>query len=97
CLSIDPQLNSISFRQNDLVKNFDIGDISRFIIVYSSAVDFPGHYGFAEYRYCRIYFQTGETIIITCLMIHDLQNTLEVLLKLKPEIKKVFLPFISKA
>lgn len=46
-----------------------------------------GWYSFGEYRYCKIAFKDSTSVIITCLMINDIGNTLETLLRVKLENK----------
>lgn len=44
-----------------------------------------GWYSFGEYRYYKIIFKDKTEVVITCLMINDIENTLEMLLKMKAE------------
>ncbi len=41
------------------------------------------HFSFGSYRYCKIIFRDGVELIITCLMITDIENTLEQLFGIK--------------
>ena len=44
-----------------------------------------GWHSFGEYRYYKIIFKDKREIVITCLMINDIENTLEMLLRMKAE------------
>jgi hypothetical protein len=44
-----------------------------------------GWHSFGEYRYYKIIFKDKTEIVITCLMINDIENTLEMLLRMKAE------------
>ena len=54
-----------------------------------------GWYAFGEYRYCRISFKDNSKMIITCLMINDINNTLESLFRISPKKRLKVFPFIS--
>jgi hypothetical protein len=56
-----------------------------------------GWYSFGEYRYYKIIFNDKKEIIITCLMINDIENTLEILLKVKAEQHAKWLCLIDRA
>ncbi len=44
-----------------------------------------GWNSFSMYRYYRIVFKDKTEVVITCLMINDIENTLEMLLRIKAE------------
>lgn len=44
-----------------------------------------GWHSFGQYRYYKIIFKDKTEIVITCLMINDIENTMEVLLRIKAE------------
>jgi hypothetical protein len=44
-----------------------------------------GWNSFGQYRYYKIMFKDNTQIVITCLMINDIENTLEMLLRMKAE------------
>jgi hypothetical protein len=44
-----------------------------------------GWHSFGQYRYYKIVFNDGKEIFITCLMINNIENTLETLLRIKAE------------
>lgn len=44
-----------------------------------------GWNSFGMYRYYKIFLKDGTTIVITCLMINDIENTLETLLRMESE------------
>ena len=44
-----------------------------------------GWNSFGQYRYYKIIFKDNTQIVITCLMINDIENTLEILLRMEAE------------
>ena len=53
-----------------------------------------GVYSFARYRYYKINLNKSEGFVITCLMVNDIENTLEKLLQMKAEKMLSFFPSI---
>jgi hypothetical protein len=85
---INPQLNII----------FRFTDIAKFEHIESSVgKGAPGWYSFGDYKYCRITLKDNMEIIITCLMISNIRNTLELKFGIKADSKFRALAFISKS
>lgn len=84
---------SISYRNFSHTINFSVDDI-RHLQYFVSYGKQTGVYSFAIYRYYKIVLKDKSQIIITCLMINDIENTLEMLLKLKAEKKLKFYCFL---
>ncbi|MEO6837729.1 MAG: hypothetical protein ABI261_03355 [Ginsengibacter sp.] len=63
---------------------FSFDDISS-LQYYPSLGKGSGWHSFGEYRYYKIIFKDKTEIVITCLMVNDIEDTLEMLLHLKAE------------
>ena len=61
---------------------------------YVSSVRNTGIYSFARYRFFKMILKNGNEVIITCLMVNDIQNTLELRLHSKAERKLKIMCFI---
>jgi hypothetical protein len=61
---------------------------------YASFGRSSGVNSFARYRYCKIFLVNKNEIVITCLMINDIENTLEKVLHIKPEKEFRFYCFV---
>jgi hypothetical protein len=64
--------------------NYSFDDIES-LQYYRSWGKGSGWHSFGEYRYYKIIFKDKTEIVITCLMINDIENTLEMLLRMKAE------------
>lgn len=85
-LSIDPQLEKICYEQSNVSLQYNFNDI-KIIERVASYGKGTGWYSFAEYRYYKIIFNDGVYIVITCLMVHDIDNVLKKLFKKESEKK----------
>jgi hypothetical protein len=81
-----------SFKQKEKVSNFSDIKLLEYYVSYARKM---GIYSFARYRYYKIILSNDEEIVITCLMINDIENTLEVLLQIKAEKEPRVLCFIK--
>lgn len=96
-LTID-KLNQKIFYQkkgHDMEKQFSDINSLELINSFGGGRYNAGWYAFGEYRYCKIVFKDGTKMIITCLMINDIQNTLESLLRFNSEKKLKIFAFIT--
>lgn len=90
---IDTENKTLLYELPNLKIEGDFNEITS-LLYYSGAVK-TGFQSYSEYRYCKIGLQNGKIIIVTILMISEIEKTLEILLKIKPESHKRFLPFIK--
>ena len=86
-LVINSELGTLSYSQSNSSLQYSFNEIRR-IVATASYGKGTGYYSFSEYRYCKIIFNDNSKIIITCLMVNDIDNTLEKLLK--KEVEKTF-------
>ena len=96
---INKEDRSICYKKLSRTTNFSIDDINYFQYFVSYGRK-TGVYSFALYRSYKIILKDNSQIAITCLMINDIENTLEMLLELKAEEKPrfiCFLPYNSEA
>ena len=69
--------------KSDLLR-YSFDDI-KYLQYYRSLGKGSGLHSFGEYRYYKIIFNDNKEVFITCLMINDIENTLEMLLKMPAE------------
>lgn len=93
-LFIDEANRTITYENpKKKAENIQFSDINC-LEYYVSNVRNTGIYSFCRYRYCKIILKNGEEFVITCLMVNDIKNTLELLLHLKSEEKLKIMCFI---
>ena len=95
-LNIYPELKRLSYAQSNIVFQHSFNEI-KIIEAVASYGKGSGWYSFEEYRYCKIVFNDTSTIIVTCIMVNDIENTLERLLNRKVEKKFKFLAIIPSS
>ena len=54
-----------------------------------------GYYSFGDYRFCKFIFKDNIEVIITCLMVNNIQNNIESLLGIKADKKLKIFAFIK--
>lgn len=91
---IDTEKEMASYESAKKNISFSFNDIAS-VTNYSSYGRNAGWYSFAAYRYCKITLVNNTEIIITCLMINDIENTLEALFKIKCKKELQFICFIN--
>ena len=96
-LIIDTINEDILYRKGGIAAEHKFHEITSFKIIssFGGGQYNAGWYAFGEYRYCEFVFKDDTQMIITCLMINDIQNTLENLLRIKPEKRRKVFAFIS--
>ena len=82
--------NEIIVRKNGQERRFTSSDLSKIIVYKSASLDRAGipFSAMEYYRYARIIAKTGEEIIITCLMVLDLERAVKQLTGVPYERKK---------
>ena len=97
-LTIDTKSKTVFYqsKETSFTQNFDDIFLAEYVMSYGFKGS-AGFYSFAEYRYQKIYFKDGTSIIITCLMINDIKNTLEMLLRLKAKEKFKIIAFVPSS
>ncbi|MFT3747574.1 MAG: hypothetical protein QM768_04630 [Agriterribacter sp.] len=95
-LTIDKLTQTIVYRKKGFVIEKQFSDIisSELISSFGGGKYNAGWYAFGEYRYCKLVFKDNTIVIITCLMVNDIQNTLESLLRLNFQKSLKVLAFI---
>lgn len=94
--SIDCQSETLFYVQKNVSLHYHFNDIKKIERVASYGKG-TGVYSFSEYRYYNIILNDDTKIVITCLMINDIEKTLKNLLKREIEKKFKLLAFISKS
>lgn len=96
-LVIDKLGQRILYKKRQIIIDQSISDIVSFELIssYGGGRYNAGWYAFGEYRYCRVIFKDSSKAIITCLMVNDIQNTLENLLGISYKRKLKVFPFIN--
>lgn len=79
-LIINSDSETLSFVQANILLQHALSEIKNIEGVASYGKG-TGWYSFGEYRYCKINFTDNTNIIITCLMVNDIENVLKRLLK----------------
>jgi hypothetical protein len=93
-LFIDEVNRTVTYENsNNKVEHITFNDIDS-LEYYVSSVRNTGIYSFARYRFFKMILKNGNELIITCLMVNDIQNTLELLLHSKAEKKLKIICFI---
>ncbi len=77
----------------DITGNFQDIKCFSFYSIYGSE---RGFYSYGVYKYCKIDFHNGKSIIATVLMIPNVEITLQLLLKIQPERHKKFVFCFAK-
>jgi hypothetical protein len=92
-LIIDRQNDLIVYKRISNTINFSFNDIDsvKYFVSYGRQT---GVYSFAIYRYYKIILSNKTEFIVTCLMINDIENTLEMLLHRSAEKKHKFICFL---
>ncbi len=81
---IDTQTKELMYGMPKKQVSYSFNDIS-LLQYFRSLGKGSGWHSFGEYRYYKIIFKDKTEIVITCLMINDIENTLEMLLRMKAE------------
>ena len=96
-LIIDTDSRTISYNNAKTNVTFSFDDIVLFKYVASYGVKAAaGWYAFGDYRYCQIICKNNNEIIVTSLMVHDVKNTLEMLLRQKAVEKYQVIAFLPR-
>jgi len=91
--TINSQKNTFSYITGKEELTYSFKEIIA-IYYYESYGRKTGVYSFALYRYYKIVLADKKELIISCLLINDIENTLEILLKTKAEKRFKFICFI---
>lgn len=83
-LNIDTDADNISYEKSNRQYQYSFSDIEA-LHYYRNLGKGSGWNSFGQYRYYKIIFHDRNEIVITCLMINNIENTLEGLLKMKAE------------
>jgi len=96
-LTIDKLNQTILYQKDGFAIEKQFSDIISFELIssFGGGRYIAGWYAFGEYRYCKLVFKDNTEVIITCLMINDIQNTLESLLRLNSQKKLKIFAFIT--
>ena len=92
-LVINTELKTINYttRKESFLYHFDDIELLRHVASFGGGA----WYSFSEYRYYRIVFKDKKEIVITCLMVKDIKNTLEMLLRMKAQKKLKVVAFVG--
>lgn len=83
-LTIDTGKRQLTYENNNVKFVYSLDDI-KFLKYYRTYGKGSGFQSYGMYRYYKIIFADNNEINITCLMINQIENTLEILLKKEPE------------
>ena len=83
-LQINTESKEILYKTSKITVEKPFSDIISFKY-YRSYAKRSGWHSFGQYRYYKIIFTDKTKIVITCLLINDIENTLENLLRLSAE------------
>ncbi len=92
--SINTIDRTFSYLSKQEEKKYSFSEI-KLLEYYVSYARKTGIYSFARYRYYKIVLTNGDVIVVTCLMINDIENTIESLLRIKAEKELKVLCFIK--
>lgn len=92
-LIINCELATLSYTKSNTSLLYHFNEIKRLERVASYGKG-TGWYSFSEYRYCKIILDDDSTIVITCLMVNKIEDTLMKLLNKDLEKKFKFLATI---
>lgn len=86
---------SITYKRFNKTINFSVDDINclQYFVSYGRKT---GVYSSAIYRYYKIILNDKTELIITCLMMNDIENTLEMLIHMKGEKQLKFICFLPR-
>ena len=93
-LTINKDENLLFYDSKDRFIESSLSKISCICLILST-VYYTGRHSFGQYRYCKIVLIDGTEIVINCLMINDIENTLVDLLDVKPLVERRLLCFIK--
>jgi hypothetical protein len=93
-LTIDIEFKEIIYKKQTINRKYNFSDIIRLEFCCSTVMN-NGIHSFGQYRYCKFFFKDSSDIVVTCLMIEDIKNTLENLLKVRSEMQKKLLCIIE--
>lgn len=82
-LIVDKEKGVLSFNKNGKNIESKFCNISCLCTITSTVYN-TGRHSFGQYRFCKIVFVDNSEIIITCLMVNDIENTLKYLLDVQP-------------
>jgi len=92
--SINTMDRTFSYLSKQKEKKYSFSEI-KLLEYYVSYARKTGVYSFSRYRYYKIILTNGDVIVVTCLMINNIENTLESLLRIKAEKELRVLCFIK--
>lgn len=95
-LNIDIVKQEFNYSTSKQKLNYSFSDIAK-VDYYRNLGKGSGWHSFGQYRYYKITCTNKTKIIVTCLMINDIENTLEILLKVKAEQHAKWLCLIDRA
>lgn len=97
-LTIDRGAGTLFYRNSKNNRLFNLADAVELnhVVSIGGASTYTGWYAFGDYSFCEIQLRNGEKLIITCLMVNHIKQTLEILLKMKANTKMRLLPIIRR-
>lgn len=93
-LKINTETKELFYEKNFSHVNYSFADIN-LLKYYRNLGKGSGWNSFSQYRYYKIVFNDKKEIVITCLMINSIENTLEMLLRIQAEKHSKFLCLIE--
>lgn len=92
-LIIDQNHKVLIYKSKEKFVETSLSSISCMCLTLSTVYD-TGRHSFGQYRYCKVVLIDRTEIVISCLMVNDLENNLKDLLNMKPLIERRLLCFI---
>ena len=93
-LLIRPEQRTVSYTRgaDHFERSFDELDS----ILYVTGFGNGAWYSFSEYRYCKLLFKDGRSVVITCLMVKDIKYVMERAFGMQVTNKTRGIPYIGK-
>src|SRR6185437_3620318 len=91
-LTIDKEDQILMYNSPKECMSYHFDDIA--VVEHVASYGGGAWYSFSEYRYFRITFKDKKQLIITCLMMEDIKDTLEMLLRVRAQKKMKLVAFI---
>lgn len=95
-LVVDTSNSTIKYQNKREEKKVHFAEISfiKYVSSYGNDVISPAIYSFGPYGYCQICLKNGARIFVTCLMMHNIPETFEIVTKISVEKKLTAMPFL---
>ena len=92
-LIIDQNHKVLIYKSKEKFFETSLSNISCMCLTLSTVYN-TGRHSFGQYRYCKVVLIDRTEIVISCLMVNDLENNLKNLLNVEPLIDRKLLCFI---